>query len=391
MTGSRPPAAILACAGAGPDHRQILATSQELITNLQSQSGAYPASPTFSAYAGYAWLRDGSFTAEAASRWNLTASASRFHDWVTTVLTERAVRVASLIATRRDGGQPDRTDMLPTRFTLDGRDGADDWWDYQTDGYGMWLWAVHAHARRHALPLGRWRAGIDIAVDYLAAFGADPCYDWWEEHPDHIHVSTLAANQAGLAAAAADPDLGVHRRAEATATVHRIRAMVADHGTTAASPTGDTRRLVKWLDGTDIDASLAACIVPFGLYRVVDPVATATIDAITARLDAGAGVHRYPSDEFFGGGQWPLLSCLLGWNRLAAGDHESARGYLDWAAAQATPVGHLPEQTDGHLLRPDRRQTWIDRWGPAATPLVWSHAMYLILAHELGLQGRHQR
>ena len=39
--------------------------------------------------------------------------------------------------------------MLPTRFTFDGQPGSDPWWDFQLDGYGTWLWAVHAHAARH--------------------------------------------------------------------------------------------------------------------------------------------------------------------------------------------------------------------------------------------------
>ena len=37
-----------------------------------------------------------------------------------------------------------------------------------------------------------------------------------------------------------------------------------------------------------------------------------------------------------------------------------------------------------HLLDPAFRQEWIDRWGTVATPLLWSHAMLLRLAVELG-------
>ncbi len=37
--------------------------SHAVITRYQDAGGAYPASPTFSAYRGFAWLRDGSFTA----------------------------------------------------------------------------------------------------------------------------------------------------------------------------------------------------------------------------------------------------------------------------------------------------------------------------------------
>jgi isomaltose glucohydrolase len=45
----------------------------------------------------------------------------------------------------------------------------------------------------------------------------------------------------------------------------------------------------------------------------------------------------------------------------------------------------MPEQVPDHLLAPSERQAWIDRWGPVAHPLLWSHAMYLRLAVELGV------
>ena len=37
----------------------------------------------------------------------------------------------------------------------------------------------------------------------------------------------------------------------------------------------------------------------------------------------------------------------------------------------------------GHLLHPEFEQFWIDKWGPVATPLLWSHAMFLRLEAEL--------
>ena len=43
-----------------------------------------------------------------------------------------------------------------------------------------------------------------------------------------------------------------------------------------------------------------------------------------------------------------------------------------------------------HLLHPGSRDEWVARWGPVASPLLWSHGMYLILADELGItdEGR---
>ena len=84
------------------------------------------------------------------------------------------------------------------------------------------------------------------------------------------------------------------------------------------------------------------------------------------------------------GGQWPLLTCFLGLAHLASGDAVRAGELFDWAAATATADLDLPEQVPAHLIAPGMRQTWIDRWGPAATPLLWSHAMFLRLGVALG-------
>ena len=42
--------------------------------------------------------------------------------------------------------------MLPARFTFAGEDGTDEWWDFQLDGYGTWLWALVEHLERQRPP-----------------------------------------------------------------------------------------------------------------------------------------------------------------------------------------------------------------------------------------------
>lgn len=361
--------------------RALAHRSHEVITGHQHLSGAYPAAPGFPAYAGYAWLRDGSFTAEGISRYGDRGSASRFHDWTAAVLAARREQVAAVVAAAAAGEELPADQMLPARFTLAGGDGEGEWWDFQTDGYGTWLWAVTTHATRHRLDLERWRAGIELAVDYLVASWDRRCYDWWEEHLEQRHVSTLAALYGGLRAVAGTGLLAPGRAAAAEDAAARIRSLVCREGI-------HDGHLTKWLGATAVDGSLAACVVPFGLFRTGTPVATATLAAVARDLDVDGGVHRYRADVFYGGGQWPLLSALLGWNRAVAGDTAAAWGYLRWIAAQAGPDGTLPEQVDHHLLAPAHRAEWLARWGPVATPLLWSHGMYLILADELGLLGQ---
>lgn len=364
--------------------------SHAVITEHQHEGGAYPASPTFSAYRGYAWLRDGSFTAEGISRYGDTASADRYHDWVSRVLGARREQVDGLVADAARGVEVPLARMLPTRFTFDGLDGSDPWWDFQTDGYGTWLWSLVAHAQRHGGDLTRWLPGVEVAVDFLSAFWDLACYDWWEEHVEHRHVSTLGAVAGGLRDIADSGVLDEGRTNRARAASQGAAALALSQGVTSghdpAAGTGPAdAHFVKWLGTTAVDGSLPSCVVPFRLAEPGSPLATGTLAKVAADLDVDGGVHRFRADVFYGGGQWLLLSALLGWNLAVAGDQDGALRHLHWIAAHATVTGEMPEQVPDHLLHPESRAEWIERWGEVATPLLWSHGMYLILADELGL------
>lgn len=356
--------------------RALARLSHAVITRHQHDGGAYPASPTFSAYRGYAWLRDGSFTAEGISRYGDTESANRFHDWVDGVLRGRREQVDRLVAAAQRGEPPPADEMLPTRYTFDGADGSDPWWDFQTDGYGMWLWSVVTHSTRHGTDIARWREGIDVAVEYLLSCWDRCCYDWWEEHVEQRHVSTLAAIYGGFNSVA--PLLETTRGLRVRSAAENIRDLILRDGV-------QDGHLTKWLGTADVDGSLPACIVPFGLLAPKSALAEATLKAVAHALDVDGGVHRFTADVFYGGGQWILLAALLGWNLAARGDTSGALRHLRWIAAQADADGELPEQVDHHLLHPEARAEWVSRWGEVASPLLWSHGMYLILADELGL------
>ncbi|MFT3798482.1 glycoside hydrolase family 15 protein [Microbacterium sp.] len=358
------------------DSEQALARhSLRLMLAFQTPEGAYPASPTFSAYRGYCWFRDGAFIADAVSAAGCAESAERFFDWCARVLQRRGDHIRWIVAETEAGRPPAGERMLPARFTFTGGDGDDDWWDFQLDGYGTWLWALVAHAGRHGGDLARWQPAVDLTVDYLLASWDRPCYDWWEEHAAHVHVSTLACIGAGLEAVA--PRVSAPRAARISVTVDRIRALIDERGLVDG-------HLAKWLGSTGVDGSLAAAIAPLGFVDAAGGVGRSTIAVLDAHLNVGGGVHRYLGDTFFGGGQWPLLSCFLGLAHLAAGDRDAATALYEWAVGTATAGGDLPEQVGEHLIAPGMRQRWVDRWGPVATPLLWSHAMLLRLGLGLG-------
>lgn len=305
-------------------------------------------------------------------------SANRYFDWCSAILKERSDSVRQIVHRAEAGDPVPDKQMLPTRFTLSGADGDDDWWDFQLDGYGTWLWAVAEHSKRHGLSLERWRSGIELTVQYLASSWDRPCFDWWEENPDQIHVSTLGCIAAGMASAAESGILSVELSELASSTAQQATSRILSEGIVNG-------HLAKWLGSDQVDASLISIMSPMGVVSPSSAIGHSTISEVNSQLNVEGGVHRYLADTYFGGGQWPLLSCFLG---LAFADaHETSRALdqLNWATGTADSNGTMPEQVPSHLLDPSRKQEWVERWGTAANPLLWSHAMYVRLAVELGI------
>jgi isomaltose glucohydrolase len=332
----------------------LAARSLAVIREHQAESGAYLAAPFPPAYR-YGWLRDGSFVADAMSASGGKESAEAFFSWSARIVEQRAARMES-------------GEVLDGRFTANGEEVPGEWSARQLDGYGSWVWALGRHGRRHGVDLAPWAPAAELSLRYVAANWARPCFDWWEERKG-VHTVTLAALHAGLTCGiVTDPWAG-----EAAAQIRQ--AVLADAAGGRLRATFGERRL---------DASLLAVATPFGLLAPDDPVIAETVSAIESALVFDNGVHRHPDDDFYGGGLWILLASLLGLHYARTGRAEQAWGQLDWVLTRATEAGLLPEQVDDHLLRPATREAWVERWGPPACPLLWSHAMFLTLALELG-------
>jgi GH15 family glucan-1,4-alpha-glucosidase len=354
----------------------MVETSCQLATRYQAASGAFPASPAYAVYT-YCWLRDGSFTAEGLSRHGHHDSAEAFHRWCARLLRDRAAQVQELAAGIRSGRPVPARPLLPARYTLDGHDSHEPWWDFQLDGFGTWLWALAAHLDRAGRDAAPYRDAIATAVRYLACLWEQPCYDWWEEHAEHRHVSTLASIAAGMTAALGLGTLDDDLATQAGEVNARVRATVQARGKRDG-------HLVKWLNGLDVDGSLLACHSLLATTGGAEEAAT--LAAVERDLVRDYGVYRYLGDTFYGGGRWPVLSGFLGLAYARAGRVPEARAALSWIASTANGDGELPEQV-GPLLHPDREAEWIERWGSVATPLLWSHGMYLMLADELGVRA----
>jgi GH15 family glucan-1,4-alpha-glucosidase len=293
--------------------------SVEVINAGQSPSGAYVACPTFPPY-GFCWFRDGSFIADAMSRVGEIESAERFFDWC-----------SGVILARRDRA------WFDARYTLDGGDDPSEWPQLQHDGYGLWLWVLRMHGNRHGRDLERWERAAEVTVEYLARVWNEPCTDWWEERVG-VHAATLACVDAGLS--------------------RWGRSDVVDRS--LAEERLDASLLVLPLLGYGVDFRTIA-------EQLVSP---------------GGGVHRHLDDTYYGGGEWLLLTAMLGLAYEQLGAIVEARETLEWVAAHAT-AGELPEQSQDHLLAPASYDAWVEKWGTPARPLLWSHGMFLTLAQTL--------
>lgn len=115
----------------------------------------------------------------------------------------------------------------------------------------------------------------------------------------------------------------------------------------------------------------------FGPFPPGSDTVRETLRAVDASLVVGGGVHRYLEDDYYGGGLWIVLGGALA---LALADRDPRRSarVLAWIEAQADASGHLPEQVATRLRVPEGHAAWVERWGPPAQPLLWSHAMYLL-------------
>ncbi|MFE5319909.1 glycoside hydrolase family 15 protein [Paenibacillus sp. NPDC056579] len=366
---------------------ELAKISRQLILWNQHPAGSYVACPLFSHY-GFSWLRDGSFIAYAMDIAGEKDSAGRFYEWVRRVLDRQKDRVEQLLHKHANGETIAQHEFLHTRYHLDGRDDDhSEWGHFQLDGYGAWLWGVAEHWKRTGideLPES-FRSSVELTIRYLCAFWKQPNFDCWEERNDQIHPSTLACIYGGLSS--------IHRfvhMPEIADVVNDIRLFLLEHCihpekkyfVKSIRPAADSNSYDIGFEG--VDASLMWLAQPFQVFGVDHAIMNATLAELEARLkSADGGVRRYVGDEYYGGGEWILLTAWYGWIDYSAGQYEQAAESLQWIARQADAWGRLPEQVFHSLASKDTYEQWVHRWGTPATPLLWSHAMYLVLYSQL--------
>ncbi len=378
--------------------RRLVGRSLEILLGNQHPGGAFPAAPGYDTYR-YCWVRDGTFIAHALDRFGFHDEADRFHRWTAETVVRHRYRVEAM-EDAGGNGPPFDDAVLHTRFTLEGTESRRAWGNFQLDGYGFWLVGLARHRELSGADMSSCLDAVELVARYLTAAWERPCYDCWEEYPHRRHPTTLAAVAAGLQSA--DRLLGGDSGAR---TAERILADIADRGTRNGAlvkllderlspvPVGGSmaegpaavaghERSGKPLPEDAVDAGALLVLGEFGPYRADDVIVTATLGRIETDLVVDGGVHRYLEDEYYGGGLWILLSGALAALQARRGDRARAEEIVRWIEAQADSAGNLPEQVGTALRHPGHQGPWVDRWGPVGSPLLWSHAMYLLAVDE---------
>ncbi len=376
----------------------LIKHSVEIILKNQDKGGAFVACPSFPNYQ-YCWLRDGSFVAHAMDQVGQFESAEKFFRWVGSTILRYSSKVSVLEEQLKSGTKPDHNGILNTRFTLEGMEEniESEWGNFQIDGYGTWLWALAEHVRLsgNTALLNELCEPIQITLRYLELVWKLPNYDCWEEHPEYLHPYSLATAYAGFDAIASLIRIG-HMKA-GTVDVEWLAGQVKDFILKYAVHDGrmvkhiwpsNGREFPKPIIASRVDSSLIGVAVPYKVLPTDDPLIRTTIEAIEDYLHRPAGgVYRYQADVYYGGGEWLLLTAWLGWYYALTGKIEQAETLQAWIESQADEDGCLAEQVNDHTLALNHYVPWIEKWGPVATPLLWSHAMYIILAKAIQENG----
>ena len=340
-----------------------------VILNNQDRNGGYIACPNFKQYQYY-WFRDGSFIAYAMDIAGQLHSAERYHTWAINTILLNKMKLNNVINKKKTGSIDASIDFFHCRFNADGSDADGEWAYHQLDGLGAWLWSFGNHCRIEGVTqLSNEQAeAINLVYSYLQTLWDTPCYDCWEEDMNSVHTYTLAAIYGGLQTInrvyplQGLPDLNNE--------IHEyILRYLFKNG-----------KFQKSTSNQGIDANLLGLFVPFNVFSKDNDGFQKTLKKIESDLlTQKHGLHRYREDTYYGGGEWILLSAWLGWVYANQEKTYQAIEMLQWVETQFTDEGFLAEQTGNNLFHSTFLDVWQNKWGPIASPLLWSHAMHIIL------------
>jgi hypothetical protein len=249
-----------------------------------------------------------------------------------------------------------------------------EWSAAQLDGYGSWVWALGQHVRRHGADPAPWLAAARLSLHYGRA-----C---WQALLRLVGgAATGSRGDARRALWWADPGC---RGGWAADAAEAIRTAVH---VTASWTAGSSARLGEG----GLDASLIAAR-PRSAARARRSAHGGDGAALESELGRGSactGTATTSSTAAGCGSSSPRSSA--GTTRVA--DEWRSRGAAGVDRRRGERAGRPSRAGRRAPAASEKRREWVERWGPPAFPLLWSHALFLTLALELGalrMETRHE-
>jgi len=266
---------------------------------------------------------------------------------------------------------------------------------FQPDQSGSLLIAIDHHVKHFDADVSQFEKLIEkTASGICRAWKGDafilPCHDLWEERcvlPEHrgFHTYSLAICVAGLRAAI---DLVGKKKKWLQAEKEMSDTFAQVHSSSIKSihrtyrKGKSTGNRITGRNDMLPDTSLLGLVWPSGILDPNNEKMKRTVQGIIkSNATKDGGLFRYPGDRYCGGvkkgwvtltgaGSWPLLSFWMSIYYHLSGDEANAGKFFDLTLERIDK--YIPEQI------------FKDKSRSSISPLLWSHAMFVIAAKFLG-------
>ena len=388
--------------------KELIKVSKDVIEDGALENGAIVAAnsdkaiyPATSQDYRYVWVRDAAYVCMAADLLGLRDIPERFFDWCLNRAedfkeTSFFYNAYNVNGTIHGTLIPPGEIRVPRSIRKSCIDLIHSGTQFQPDQSGSLLIAIAHHTKHFDVDVSRFEKLIEKTADGICRSWKDnafvlPSYDLWEERcvlPEHkgFHTYSLAMCIAGLRAAI--EMLGKKRKwLKTQEEMSRTFATVYSAGRESIPRTYRKGAIAKnrkiKADDLKPDTSLLGLVYPSGILNPLDEkVSRIVLEIIKSNTTDGGGLLRYPGDRYCGGvrkgwvtltgaGTWPLLSFWMSIYYSLCGDNKNANKFFEQPLKRIDK--YIPEQI------------FEDKSRSSITPLLWSHAMFVIAAKFLGL------
>ncbi|MHC4207017.1 MAG: glycoside hydrolase family 15 protein [Planctomycetota bacterium] len=387
--------------------KELIQLSKEVIEDGSLENGAIIAAnsdktiyPATSQDYRYVWIRDAAYVCMAADLLMLRDIPERFFNWCLnraedfkeTDFFSNAYNVNGTIhGTLISPDEP----KVPRGLRESCIDLIHCGTQFQPDQGGSLLIAIAHHIKHFNADGSKFEKLIEktasgICRSWKGRAFILPCYDLWEERcilpeQEGFHTYSLAMCIAGLRVAiklCGKKRKWVQSEKEMSDAFAEVYSSSIKYIPRACRK-GKLAKNRKIRENDALpDTSLLGLVYPSGMLEPQDGKMRRTVlQIINNNMTDGGGLLRYPADRYCGGirkgwvtlsgaGTWPLLGFWMSIYYSLCGDNENAEKFFCRSLERIDK--YIPEQI------------FEDKSRKSISPLLWSHAMFVIAAKYLG-------